>query len=99
MDTTISAWREQIEAVTPPLGDKIARLALDFLETEHAQQVVELGWSELELFGLYNGDLKFALVRADTRGLIPAIGLSISPIRSSASSRSAPCSKPTAERR
>jgi hypothetical protein len=75
---TIDEWREQIEAVTPPLGDKITRLAMEFLETEHAQRAVELGWSALELFGLVHGDLKFAVVRADTQGLIPGIGLSTS---------------------
>ena len=44
---TIDEWREQIEAVTPPLGDKLARLALEFLDSEHALRAVELGWSEL----------------------------------------------------
>jgi hypothetical protein len=74
----ISEWRERIEAVTPPLGDKIARIALEFLDTEHAPRAAELGWSELELFGMHHGDLKFAVVRADTQGLIPGMGLSTS---------------------
>lgn len=80
MGTLIVDWRQQIEAVTPPLGDKIARSALEFLDTGHAQRAVELGWSELELFGMHHSDLKFALVRADTQGLIPGMGLSTSHI-------------------
>ena len=75
MDASFSEWRQQIEGVTVAPGDKLARFALEFLETEHALRAVELGWSTLELFGMHRGELKFAVVRGDTQGLIPSINL------------------------
>ena len=76
MDASISEWRQQIDAVTGPPGDKLVRFALEFLATEHAQRAVELGWSALELFGMHHGELKFAVVRGDTQGLVPSMTLS-----------------------
>jgi hypothetical protein len=72
---TIDEWRVQIEAVTPPLGDKLTRLALEFLDSEHAQRAVELGWSELQLFGIHPGDVKAAALRSDAKGLVVFIAL------------------------
>lgn len=77
MGTNVEDWRQQIEAVTPPLGDKIARIALEFLDTEHARQAADLGWSELQLFGLHSGDLKIATLRSDAKGLVPFIALAL----------------------
>jgi hypothetical protein len=77
MGTEIEDWRQQIEAVTPPLGDKIARTALEFLDTEHARQAADLGWSKLQLFGLHSGDLKVATLRSDAKGLVPFIALAL----------------------
>jgi len=76
MNAHLAEWRQQIEVVTVPPGDKLARFALEFLATEHAQRAVELGWSTLELFGMHHGELKFAVVRGDTQGLVPSMTLS-----------------------
>jgi hypothetical protein len=75
MGTEIDEWRQLIEAVTPPLGDKVARMALEFLDSEHAQQAVDLGWSELELFGIHRGDVKAGARRSDASGLVAFIAL------------------------
>jgi len=76
MNSYLADWRQQIEAITGSPGNKLARFALEFLATEHAQRAVELGWSALELFGMHHGELKFAVVRGDTQGLIPSMTLS-----------------------
>jgi hypothetical protein len=53
-------------------GEKIAGVALEFLDGEHAARAAELRWSDLELFGLFLGDLAVAARRPDTLGLIPS---------------------------
>jgi hypothetical protein len=71
MDTRIAGWRQQIEAIGG--GDRIARFAVEFLSTEHAKKAIDLGWTELELFGLHHGDLRIAAIRGDVNGLIPSL--------------------------
>jgi hypothetical protein len=75
MGTSIEEWRQQIEAITPLPGDKVAGTALEFLDTEHALRAVKLGWTELELFGMHPDALKAAALRSDAKGLVPFIAL------------------------
>jgi hypothetical protein len=73
MRAELSEWRQKIEAVTGFEGEKIAGVVLEFLDGEHAARAAELRWSDLELFGLFQGDLATAARRADTLGLIPSM--------------------------
>ena len=67
-------WNSQILRRPPP-GDKLMRMALEFLDSEHAQRAVEVGWSELELFGIHRGDVKAGALRSDAKGLVAFIAL------------------------
>lgn len=69
----IDAWKERIASIAAPEAERLMLCALEFLDSEHAGTANKLGWSELELFGMFGGDLAIAARRGDVLGLIPGI--------------------------
>jgi|EndMetStandDraft_5_1072996.scaffolds.fasta_scaffold967413_2 hypothetical protein len=65
---------QHIEAVTPPLGDQIARLAIEFLDIAWAAGC-RIKLERAGTVSLHRIDRKMGAMRAATRGLIPAIGV------------------------
>ena len=78
--TTIENWRSQIGSLPVPdnhNGLHIGTIALHFLSSPHVIKAVGLGWSELELFGLFDSQHPTApLRRHDAMGLVPSLALS-----------------------
>jgi hypothetical protein len=70
-------WRACNEALEPACheGERLKRAALEFLADGWAEKALELGWSELDLFGLVHWR------RHDGRGLVVTAGLSIHRLR------------------
>ena len=78
----ISAWRKSVRAFSPrtAIGDKLRRAALTFLESAIAGRARELGWSEPELFGVFDHqDAEVIELRADAKGVAPYVALAVWP--------------------
>ena len=78
----ISGWRKSVREFAPhsTIGVKLRRTALTFLDSVIAVQAVELGWGELELFGVLNhDDAKVINCRADAKGVVPYVALAVWP--------------------
>jgi len=77
---TIENWRSQIGGLPVPdhpTGLHIGTIALHFLSSPYIVKAVNLGWDELELFGLFDSQHPTApLRRHDAMGLVPSLALS-----------------------
>jgi hypothetical protein len=75
---TGSQWRTAIEEWQPATSDMLALkdAALQFLSSEWAERAVDLGWGEVDLFGLFP-NAQAARYRYGTWGLVTHLGLSI----------------------
>jgi hypothetical protein len=72
----ISAWRKSVRAFLPrtEIGNKLRRAAPTFLDNPIADQALELGWSEPELFGVFDHeDAEVIKLRPDAKGVVPTL--------------------------
>jgi hypothetical protein len=72
------AARARIEAVASNGCAVIASLkkaSLAFLQSEKANDDRSLSWDDLDLWGVFDGELTIAKLRGDAKGLVPAIAL------------------------
>ena len=73
----LTAFREEIEAWNPAAfdhGERLKDTALDFLTGQFAARAIELGWSDIELFGLFPGAPRH---RFSAQGLVPSLAWSV----------------------
>jgi hypothetical protein len=71
-----------VEGFTPKTanGEKLRRVALSFLASDLWQTATELGWSELELFGVHNHNEPDVINRrADAKGVVSFVALAVWP--------------------
>lgn len=69
----IRAALKRLPAQTTDAGTRLCAVSVKFLDTDHWQQAVSLGWSLIELFGL---SPNAPLVRVDGQGLVSGLALS-----------------------
>jgi hypothetical protein len=61
-------------------GEKLRRAALSFLASDQWQTATEFGWTEIELFGVYNHDEPDVINRrADAKGVVAFTALAVWP--------------------
>lgn len=78
----ISALRKSVRAFLPrtAIGNKLRRAALTFLDNAIADQALELGWSEPELFGVFDHeDAEVIKLWPDAKGVVPYVALAVWP--------------------
>jgi hypothetical protein len=76
LEPGMALWQAEIEALPPSAEHDIDRLrtvSLEFLQSGHAAEAVRQGWTEIDLFGVFGGDLHTAKGRLDARGLVPLL--------------------------
>ena len=62
------------------IGEKLKRAALSFLKSELSQVAIDLGWDEVNLFGIYNHDDPDVVNRrSDAKGIVPFVALAVWP--------------------
>jgi hypothetical protein len=72
----LAGWHREIAARGDFARADVERLqmvSLAFLQTRHALEAVQLGWNDLDLFGVFDGPLPMAKGRLEVRGLIPVL--------------------------
>ena len=75
-------WRQRLHGFTPQttVGVKLRAAALAFLDSVIAVQAVKLGWTEPELFGVFDHeDAEVIKLRGDAKGVVPYVALAVWP--------------------
>jgi hypothetical protein len=82
----VDVWRGEIAALPQLAGkewERLAQCSLQFLAPacDWAMAALRLGWDEVDLFGVFEGDLPALRCRYDARGLVPSVALSAFPLK------------------
>jgi hypothetical protein len=79
---TVAGVQALVSGFSPKteIGEKLKRAALSFLASDQWQTATEFGWTEVELFGVYNHDEPDVINRrADAKGVVAFTALAVWP--------------------